>query len=265
VPEGDTILWAATRMRPVLEGRVPDAIDMPAGRAGGLRGPDGHLSWPGTLAGRAVTAIGTLGKNLLVEFDGDLVLRSHLRMTGAWGVYRRGARWRRPPRRAWLVLSAAGHDVVQFDGPVLELLTRAGARAHPQLSTLGPDILAEDFDAKRFLARLRRGDQARTIGEALLDQRTLAGIGNIWKSESLWEAGIDPWREVRSVSDAEALAIVHGARPRMLRSGLEGPRTIQPRVYRLAGRPCRRCGAAIRARHQGDSNRATYWCPACQR
>ncbi len=264
MPEGDTILWAATRMRPVLEGHVPDAIDMPAGRAGGLRGPEGHARWPARLAGRAVTGVTTRGKNLLVHFDGGLVLRSHLRMTGSWAVYRSGQRWRRPSRRAWIVLARDEVEVVQFDGPVLELMTEARARTYPPLAGLGPDVLDERFDAARFLRRLRREDPERAIGDALLEQRTVAGIGNIWKSEGCWEARIDPWRAVRSVTDEQALAVVEMVRPRMLRSGLEGPRAIEPRVYRLQGRPCRRCGAAIRARGQGDSNRITFWCPGCQ-
>ena len=264
MPEGDTILWAATRIRPVLEGRVPEAIDMPAGRVGGPRGPEAHSRWPAQLAGRAVTRIETRGKNLLLHFEGELVLRSHLRMTGSWGVYGPGQRWRRPRPRAWIVFEHGGSEVVQFDGPVLELLTESRARTYRPLTELGPDILADEFDEALFLTRLRRGDPSRPIGEALLDQRTLAGIGNIWKSEGCWEARVDPWREVGTVTDGEALAIVGGARPRMLHSGLEGPRAVAPRVYRLHHRPCGRCGTQILARHQGDANRVTYWCPGCQ-
>jgi endonuclease-8 len=153
---------------------------------------------------------------------------------------------------------------VEFDGPVLELLTEGRTRFDQRLAALGPDVLADEFDAPRFLARLRRDDPGRPIGDALLDQRTVAGIGNIWKAEGCWEARVDPWRAVRDVSDAEALAIVSGMRPRMQRSALEGPRSIEARVYRRVGRPCPRCGAAVVARGQGDANRRTYWCPGCQ-
>jgi endonuclease-8 len=186
-------------------------------------------------------------------------------MTGAWGVYEPGRRWHRSPARAWLVLSRDGRDVVQFDGPVLELMTSSRARFDLRLAELGPDVLADEFDAGRFLARLRADDPTREIGDALLDQRTVAGIGNIWKSEGCWEAGIDPWRAVREVSDDEALAIVAGARPRMLRSGTLGPRYADEQVYRKVGRPCPRCGTPIRSRPQGDGARMTYWCPGCQR
>jgi endonuclease-8 len=211
-----------------------------------------------------VTSVDTHGKHLFLRFEGDLAIHSHLGMTGVWGVYPDGRRWGRSPSRAWLVLHAAGHEVVEFDGPVLELLTEGRTRFDQRLAPLGPDVLAEQFDADRFLARLRADDPTRPIGDALLDQRTVAGIGNIWKAEGCWEAGVDPWRPVRSVSDGEAVAIIEGMRPRMQRSAREGPRTIGPRVYKRVGRPCPRCGGSITARAQGDANRTTYWCPGCQ-
>jgi endonuclease-8 len=265
VPEGDTILWAATRMRPVLEGRVPEQIMMPVPRPGALRGSPGHARWPARLGGRRIEAIQTLGKNLLVHFEGGVVLRSHLRMTGAWAVYERGRRWRRAPSRAWMIIGCGDREVVQFDGPVLELMSAERARHHHQLSRLGPDVLAASFDRERFLARLRAGDPNRPIGEALLDQRTVAGIGNIWKSEGCWEARIDPWRPVSEVSDREAMAIIEGVRPRMLRSGTLGPRHAAEQVYRRARQPCTRCGEPIRVLAQGDGARITYWCARCQR
>jgi endonuclease-8 len=257
VPEGDTIAWAAVRIRPVLEGRVPDEIRTPHPR---------HRSdhWPQRLAGRAVAGVRTHGKHLFLAFEGDLVIHSHLRMTGAWAVYDHGRRWRRSPRRAWLVLRSGGREVVQFDGPVLELLTEGRTRFDQRLSALGPDILAPEFDSERFLRRLRADDPTRGVGDALLDQRTVAGIGNMWKAEGCWEARVDPWRELRGVSDAEVMEIIELARPRMLRSAQLGPRGIVPRVYGLVGRPCPRCGRAILSRGQGDQNRTTYWCPGCQ-
>jgi endonuclease-8 len=258
VPEGDSILWAATRIRPVVEGRVPDEILTPQRRHAADR-------WPERLAGREVERVDTHGKNLFLRFDGDLVLHSHLRMTGAWDVRPIGGRWIRSPSRAWLVLRCGEGEAVQFDGPVLDLITEGRARFDQRLAGLGPDVLADEFDAARFLARLRQDDPTRPIGDALLDQRTLAGIGNIWKSEGCWEAAIDPWRPTGSVSDEEAVAIVEGARPRMLLSGTRGPRAVSFRVYRRAGHPCPRCGAAIRSRMQGDGARMTYWCPGCQR
>ncbi len=257
MPEGDTIAYAAQRMRPVLEGHVPGEIRTPHPRHAMDR-------WPERLAGRAVTEIRTHGKHLFICFDGDLVLHSHLRMTGTWGVYAPGRRWGRSPRLAWLVLERDGHQVVQFNGPVLELMTESRTRFDQRLAALGPDILDDPFDSERFLARLRADDPSRGIGEALLDQRNVAGIGNIWKAEGCWEAALDPWRLVSSVSDEEALAVIAAVRPRMAHSARHGRMEGEPRVFRRAGRPCPRCGATVLARGQGDDNRTAFWCPACQ-
>jgi endonuclease-8 len=258
MPEGDTILYAANRIRPVLEGRVPDEIRTPQPRHALDR-------WPARLSGRTLTAVETHGKHLFLHFEGDLVIHSHLGMTGAWRVFSGGRRWRRSRSSAWLVLAAGDDEVAEFNGPLLELLTEGRRRFDQRLAALGPDVLAEEFDSGRFLRRLRADDPTRGIGDALLDQTTVAGIGNIWKAEGCWEAGLDPWRPTGRVSDAEALAVIEAIRPRMFRSGTEGHRTIAPRVYKHAGRPCPRCGARIVAQGQGDANRTTYWCPGCQR
>ncbi len=258
MPEGDTIAYAAHRIRPVLEGRVPDEIETPHPRHALDR-------WPSRLHGRAVLSVDTHGKHLFLRFEGELVLHSHLGMVGVWGVYGPGRRWGRSPRRAWIVFRAADHEVVQFDGPLLELMTEGRTRFDQRLAALGPDVLAEQFDHARFLARLRGDDQTRYIGDALLDQRNVAGIGNIWKAEWCWEAAIDPWRRVSEVTDDEAVAIIDAVRPRMMRSATMGHRAIRAQVYGTAGRPCPRCGTAIVARGQGDANRTTYWCPGCQR
>jgi endonuclease-8 len=258
VPEGDTIHYAARRMRPVLEGLVPDEIVTPHPRHGMDR-------WPERLAGRRMRAVDVHGKHLFLRFEGRLTLHSHLRMTGSWAVYGQGRRWRRSPRRAWLVLRSRGHEVVQFDGPVLELMTDSRSRSDQRLAALGPDVLAPEFDARRFLARLRQDDPTRAIGDALLDQRNLAGVGNLWKVEGCWLAGIDPWRAVGELSDEEALGIVELTRPPMQDSAATGHQDRHRRIYGRRGRPCPRCGTPIRARGQGDDNRITYWCPSCQR
>ncbi len=258
MPEGDTIAYAASRIRPVLEGRVPESIATPQPRHGRDR-------WPERLGGRRVNEVGTHGKHLFLHFEGDLVLHSHLAMTGAWAVYPAGRRWRRSPRRAWLVMRSQGHDVVEFDGPTLELMTEGRARFDQRLAALGPDVLAEQFDAPRFLRIIRTDDQTRTTGDALLDQRNVAGIGNMWKAEACWEAGVDPWRRLSELSDGELLGIVEKVRPRMDLSARKGPIAIESRVYRLVGRPCPRCGERILSRGQGDANRTTYWCPGCQK
>ena len=168
--------------------------------------------WPERLGGRAVRAVDSKGKHLFIRFEGDLTLHSHLRMNGWWGVYRRGRRWGKSPSRAWLVIRTADHEVVQFGGPVLELMTDSRSRFDHRIARLGPDIL--DRGVRRAAPssrRLREDDPSRGIGDALLDQRNLCGIGNLWKSEACFLAGLDPWRPVGEVSDDEALA--RGAAP----------------------------------------------------
>ncbi len=257
MPEGDTIHYAARRIRPIVEGQVPQ-ISTPHPRFSRDR-------WPERLADRPVRSVDALGKHLFLRFDGDLTIHSHLRMTGSWGTYDRGQRWRRGAHRAWLVLRTDRGEVVQFDGPVLELLTAARTRSDRQIAQLGPDILAPELDEAAFLRRLRADDPTRPIGDALLDQRTIAGIGNLWKCEGAFAAGIDPWRATGKVSDDEALAIVRATRPGMQQSARDGKQDRHRVVYKATGRPCPRCATPIRERGQGDGNRPTYWCPGCQR
>ena len=204
------------------------------------------------LDGRRLDAVDAVGKNLLLRFEGDLVLRSHLRMSGRWRVEQRGARRTGTP---WLVLRGRSHEAVLWNGPVLEL--HAGA-AVPQV---GPDILADDPSLDTMVANLRR-DPARPLGDALLDQRLVAGIGNVWKAEALWSACVSPWLPAREVPDEDVHAVLVAA-ARLMREALEGGRPAR-NVYRRAGRACRRCGTRIRSRGQGDANRIAYWCPACQ-
>ena len=255
MPEGDTIHYAASRIRPVLEGEVPDELATPHPRFARDR-------WPERLAGRAVRSVDAHGKHLFLRFEGGLTIHSHLRMTGSWRVL---PVERRPSRSAWLVIRRADRQVVQFKGPVLELMTDSRTRLDQRIAGLGPDILAPEFDYERFLRRLREDDPTRPIGDAVLEQRTVAGIGNLWKAEACFAARIDPWRRTGEVSDAEAVAIVDAARPRMQESARGGFQTRKEQVYKRAGRPCPRCGEPIRQRGQGDDNRTTYWCPGCQR
>lgn len=284
MPEGDTIHNAALRVGGALVGREILEIETPHPRHQTGR-------WPERLAGRAVRSVDARGKHLFVRFEGDLTLHSHLRMGGKWGVYERGRRWTRSPRRAWLIIRTAAHDVVQFDGPVLELMTDSRTRFDQLLAGLGPDIVADEFDEDVYVRRVREDDQTRAIGVALLDQRNVAGIGNIWKSEGCFMARIDPWRRTTDVSDDELRAIARAIRPEIRASAGRGGPTVTYRpkaaapdssahraprrpedrdrragtwVYDRAGLPCRVCATPILARGQGDDNRTTYWCPTCQ-
>jgi len=282
MPEGDTIHNAALRVGGALVGQEILEIETPHPRHRMDR-------WPERLAGRAVRSVDARGKHLFVRFEGDLTLHSHLRMGGKWGVYERGRRWTRGTHRAWLVIRTAAHDVVQFDGPVLELMTDSRTRFDQLLAGLGPDIVADEFDEAAFVARIREDDRTRAIGEALLDQRNVAGIGNIWKSEGCFMARIDPWRRVADITDDELRTIAHVIHPEIRASAQRGGPTVTFRpdaapdgadrtdrraddrdrragtwVYDRAGLPCRVCAIPILARGQGDDNRTTYWCPTCQ-
>src|SRR5205085_645213 len=177
-----------------------------------------------------------------LRFEGDLVLRSHLRMNGRWSVRPRGSEL---VGRPWLVLRGAKREALLWNGPVLELDDRAVRR-------LGPDILAEPPDLDGMVSNLRR-EPARAVGEALLDQRHVAGIGNMWKAEALWEARVSPWRLTRAVSDEELRAALVAAHELMTTSVTTGRERRS--VYRRAGRACPRCGTPIRSRGQGEDNR----------
>ncbi len=271
MPEGDTIHSAARRIGAALVGKEIEAIETPHPRHALDR-------WPERLAGRGVRAVDARGKHLFIRFEGNLTLHSHLRMTRPLADPAAGrALASRPPAARGSCCAPHEHEVVQFDGPVLELMTDSRTRFDRQLAALGPDLLGERFDERDFLRRLRADDQTRGIGDALLDQRTCAGIGNVWKSEGCFLARIDPWRPLARVSDDEALAIVRGIRPLMGLSVERGGRivTYEPQrpgsrgdtrmwVFERPGLPCRVCDTPIRARGQGDDNRTTYWCPRCQ-
>ena len=259
MPEGDTIHAAARRVGAALVGSEIVSIETPQPRHAKDR-------WHERLAGRAVRSVDAKGKHLFVRFEGDLTLHSHLRMGGWWGVFRRGESWRRSPRRAWLVIRTPEHEVVQFDGPVLELMTDSRTRFDQRLAALGPDILADGFDPADVLRRLRSDDPTRGIGDALLDQRNVAGIGNMWKSEACWAARVSPWRRLSATTDEELERILAAARPLMQASVERGGRGFKRelKVFERTGRPCPRCGTLVRRRGQGDDNRTTYWCESCQ-
>ena len=250
--EGDTIFRIARRIDAELAG---DALEV------GAPNPRGRAARVDRLDGLVLERARPVGKNLLLEF-GDLVLHSHLGMTGSWHVYRRGERWRRPERSAWVVMRGTRGEAAQWGGPTLRVLRRSQVALDPRLASLGPDILAPDLDIDEAVASIRRAGGDRQLGDALLDQRAIAGIGNIFKSEGCFAAGLDPWRRLDEVDDEELRRVVLETR-RLMEEAVAAGR--QPRsIYRYAGRPCPACGTPIRSRGQGDDNRMTYWCPRCQ-
>lgn len=242
MPEGDALHRAAERLR-VLEGEVV-AVETPHPRAAVLRLAE-------RLDGRRLESVSAVGKNLVLGFEGGLVLRSHLRMRGRWRVQPAGTE---PFGTPWLVLRGRERQAILWNGPLLEL-TRGRS---PAVARLGPDVMSDPPDVDAMLSRLRDAEQRREVGDALLDQRLVAGIGNMWKAEALFEAGISPWRPLAELSDEDLRRVLVAAATLM--QGPRGPR----RVYRRAGRPCLRCGTTVRSRPQGDTVRTAYWCPGCQ-
>jgi endonuclease-8 len=265
MPEGDTIFRTAEVLRAVLVGRrVTAARAQP--QPGLRRVPD--LS---RLAGATVTSVEARGKHLLIGFDDGLTLRTHMRMTGSWHRYRPGERWRRSAREATVVLETPEAVAVCFNAPVAELLTDAQLRRNRSLATLGPDLLSANLDTDEAVRRLRERPDME-LGEALLDQRAVAGIGNVYKSEVCFIERLDPWRTVASVDDAALIAALQTAAKLMRANVRGGARVTTGRatrgeglwVYGRSGRPCRRCGTRIRSARQGELARPTYWCPRCQ-
>jgi endonuclease-8 len=243
MPEGDALRRAARRLQPLVGERVE--AESPHPRAA-LTGVAERLD------GLRLEGVEAVGKNLLLRFEGGVVLRSHLRLRGRWFVRPRGSPGYGRP---WLVLRGERLEAVQLNGPLHELDDRAVRR-------LGPDILDRPPDLDAMIARFQRQPAARELGEALLDQRLVSGIGNMWKSEALWHAQVSPWRPLGEVSGDELRAVLEQA-ARLMRASVDGAREGRA-VYRRPGRPCPRCGERVRSRGQGDDNRISYWCPRCQ-
>jgi endonuclease VIII len=253
MPEGDSIARLARRLQPAL-GDGPLRVTAPH--------PRGRLAGVEALDSRALERIDTHGKHLLLRFEGDLVLHSHIAMTGGWGIFRPESVGPRTLRSAWVVFEGGPSVVAEYRGPTLRVLTAAAARGDTRLRSLGPDALAPDFDAEEVLARIRRGAPARALADALLDQRLIAGPGLIYASEGPAVVGVNPLDPVGTLSDERLLAVIEATRTLMLDAVVTGrqPRTVQSRK----GKPCPRCGTAIESAAVGDNARRAYWCPSCQ-
>jgi endonuclease-8 len=245
MPEGDSLHRAARRLQALVGQTVEVETPHPRAAVKGLAE---------RLDGRRLDGVEAVGKNLLLRFEGGLVLRSHLRMKGRWRLERRGAMRSGKP---WLVLRGGEHEAVLWNGAELELV---GPRGAPRLQA-GPDILGEPPDFETMVSRLRTAPE-RELGAALLDQRLVAGIGNLWRAEALWAGRVSPWRRLAEVTDGELLGVLEAAH-RLMRAALDERRPPR-QVYRRAGRQCPRCGGVVRSAPQGDYARTAYWCPGCQ-
>ena len=258
MPEGDTIFRTARTLEKVLSGQAVTSFrsSLPA------------LSAAQIVAHR-VTRVEARGKNLLIHFDDDRVLYTHMRMTGSWHVYRPGERWHKPERQARVVITTAKFVAVCLNAPVVELLSQRQVAAHPALRRLGPDLLKDDFDLAEARRRLRDRDDL-SVGEALMLQSVTAGIGNVFKSETMFLCAVNPFLRVRDL-DAVGLDRVLLKARELMSANLRGfHRTTRFAagsrywVYGRRGEPCFKCGAKIQMRRQGLGARSTYWCPVCQ-
>jgi endonuclease-8 len=272
VPEGDTIHRAARTLHLALAGREVVRFETAFAQ---LAVVDDQAPLPG----RSVERVAAIGKHLLMYFSGDLILRTHMRMHGSWHIYRPGERWRRPRRDMRVVVATDAYDAVAFNVPVAEFRTASTLERDDVIQALGPDLLDPEVDLDEAARRVRAlGDMP--LGEALLTQRAVAGIGNVFKSEICFEARLSPFAPVSSLDAATVRAVLEIAR-RQLRLNVPDAHGAFPQpagrrttgrmhpaeglwVYGRAGEPCRRCGTAIALRKTGVDARLTYFCERCQ-
>ena len=264
MPEGDTLYRIANRLRPVLAGKtIVDAQANPP-RTGAMID-----AW--SLIGQQVKLVEATGKHLLITFNDQQVLHSHLGMTGSWHIYTPHQQWRKPIERAGVVLKTDSHVAVNFSPKFLELVSEQAIARNAYLRRLGPDLMLAETDVAEIFARLRRFAHLM-IGEAVMNQTLVAGIGNIYKSESLFLANLDPWTPVGVIQDDQLLAYLQLTKQLMRRNRHGGQRTTRfapdgPRlwVYQRAGQRCLVCGEYIQVCRQGEQGRTTFWCPNCQK
>jgi endonuclease-8 len=252
MPEGDTIHLAARRINTALGGRELELAEAPNPRS-----PLHNRA--SELRGRTLERAEARGKHLLLHFSGGLVFHTHLGMNGKWRIAADG---RLPSGRPWLTLASGRGVASQSGGKLLRLVSAARARNDPALMQLGPDPLALGFDGPAAAQRLLERGAGREVGDALLDQGVVAGIGNALRAEICFESRISPWRPVGELSRAEAETLMEETQ-RIMRISVD--RGMRPRaIYRANREGCPRCGGRVEARGQGDDNRTAYWCPACQ-
>jgi endonuclease VIII len=271
MPEGDTIYRTAQALQRHLRGRVVTRFEsvFPALT---------RIDRDRPLAGRTVEQVISRGKHILMTLTGDLVLHTHMRMHGSWHGYAPGVRWRLPARDMRVLVATAEFVAVGFNVPVAELLTSRELLRHQALRELGPDLMDEGFELEAAVQRARAQGRA-AIADVLLNQRVVAGIGNVFKSEILFVTGTYPFAPASDVSDADLVRIMRVARD-LLRANRSDRGRLTPArgrrtrdsldpdaslwVYERGGKPCRKCGTPIDSKKTGLNARVTYWCPRCQ-
>ena len=278
MPEGDTIYRAARAMQRALGGKVVTGFE--TGLAKIARVNDDT-----PLVGRTVEKVESRGKWCLVYISGDLILVTHMLMSGSWHLYRAGEKWWMGKDRMRVVIRTAEWEAVAFNVPVVEFHTTRTLERNSQVPKLGPDILSDEFTVEGGVARLQAYGAEHPDAETavvLLNQRVLAGLGNVYKSEVAFAAGVNPFRTMRTLTGREMEVMVEVSQRYMKANVLDGSgdgivtysgnrRTTRSAnredrlwVYGRQGQECRRCGATVMMRKQGEQARSTYWCPGCQ-
>ena len=266
MPEGDTIYRAAKTLHDAMAGQTVTRFET-------VIPPLARVDDEKPVAGRTIERILSAGKHLIFDFSGGLHLRTHMRMNGSWHIYRPGERWQRRRSDMRIVIETDSFVAVGFNVPVAEFLDDRALPRQEDLRKMGPDLLADDFDEGEAARRIRERADSE-IADVILNQRVLAGIGNVYKSEALFACGVNPFRKVREVTDPQIEKIVAVSR-KLLRYNVQEGRNSRETtgsldasgrlwVYSRGGKPCRRCGTKIEFARQGRDARVTYWCPKCQ-
>ena len=274
MPEGDTIFRAARTLHRALAGKVVTRFETQLPKLE-------RVDYDTPIAGRIVESVESSGKWLSLHFSGDLILLTHMLMSGSWHIYRPGEAWQRSRNQMRIAIHTSDFVAVAFQVPVAEFHTADSLRRHRSVTHLGPDVLSDDFDLDNAVQRLQTRPDL-DVGVALLTQSIVAGLGNVYKSEVCFASRVNPFRKVATLTPEEFHALVTNARKFMLSNVSDGAggqivtytglRRTTGRsdpsdrlwVYGRRGEPCRKCGTAILSRKQGLDARTTFWCPQCQ-
>lgn len=266
MPEGDTIHRAARTLHAALAGRLVTRFETVLPQLA-------RVDDEAPVEGRTIERVSAAGKNLILDFSGDLHLHTHMRMHGSWHLYRPGEKWRKRRSDMRVVIETDAWIAVGFNIPIAEFHDASSLARQDDLRLIGPDLLGDAFDFAEAIRRIRERD-AFEIAEVLVNQRVVAGVGNEYKSEVLFLGRVHPFARVRDVSDEQLEAILRIARKLMLANVRKRNQervttfSLDPRqtkyVYGRGGKPCRKCGSPVAFAKQGDHARPTYWCPKCQ-
>jgi endonuclease-8 len=259
MPEGDTIHRSASALRTALAGKPMRRFDAP------------RLVGPVPQAGRVIEGVESHGKHLLIEWDDGLILDTHMRMTGSWHLYRIGDPWRKAYAQMRAAIEVDDWIAVCFSAPNVETYRRRDRRRHPGMGRLGPDLCKPETDLGVVVnLLLTYGDPEARLGEVMLDQRVMCGVGNVYRCEVLWATEMSPWARIGTISERDAIRLVNTAAS-MLRANLHHAARVTTTavkgglaVYGRNGQRCARCGETIECRRMGEHQRILYWCPGCQ-